>query len=644
MRTVWKVLIGVGIALAALTIGVVALVGSVGVDALIAPVKDRVKAATGRELTVRGGAHVAFSLEPKVVLRDVALSNAPWGSAKEMITAERLTVELALLPLLSRRIEVKEIALDAPVIALETDGKGQKNWSLAAPSSPASPAAPASAGAIAVLPAGNVVITRATITYRDGATGHVTRAEVERMLVAARSPSSNISAEFRGTVGGVALSLDGTFGPAEALAQKRWPYPVDVKGEVAGQKLALSTKLNADSTRYTLDDLKVSFGPNALTGSFAVVTGGARPRLIFDLLGPALAFNALALPVAPTGAPSAVAPPAKPARAGAIPDTPLDFGPLLWVDAQGTLAVGKFTLANGRHYDNVRVQLALDGGRLEVPNFSLGMMGGTASGTLTVDARAADRTTVTARVDGTALQLGAILAAVDRPREVRGGRTDVSLNVSMQGNSPRAWLGTATGSFRAVVGPATLVNTRLDLDSGLDKIIGAINPFRASDPSTDLVCAVARFPLANGVARFDRTVAMETKKLGVAASGTLDFRNETLDLQFHPKVRQGISIDIANLADLVHVTGPFGSPQVRIDPVGSAKVIASIGAAVGTGGLSAVGQALFSWSQGSGPGPCQIALGGASSAPAAAPASTGSAQPANPINEVGKAIGKLFGK
>ena len=152
-----------------------------------------------------------------------------------------------------------------------------------------------------------------------------------------------------------------------------------------------------------------------------------------------------------------------------------------------------------------------------------------------------------------------------------------------------------------------------------------------------------RFPVSNGVAHVDRSIAMETDKLGVSASGTLDFRNETLDFQFNPKVRKGISIDIASLADLVRVTGPFASPHVAIDPAGSAKVIASVGAAISTGGLSAVAQGLLSWADSGGPGPCKIALeGGAArgNAPQSAPA------PAQPpiANEVGKALGKLFGR
>jgi hypothetical protein len=176
-----------------------------------------------------------------------------------------------------------------------------------------------------------------------------------------------------------------------------------------------------------------------------------------------------------------------------------------------------------------------------------------------------------------------------------------------------------------------------------DRLNEAINPFRSRDPSTELLCAVVRFPVSNGIARVDRSIAMETDKLGVSASGTLDFRNETLDFQFHPKVRKGISIDIASLSDLVRVTGPFASPRVAIDPAGSAKVLASVGAAIGTGGLSAVAQGLLSWADGSGPSPCKVALEGPSARDNAAP--TAPSQPQVPIaNEVGKALGKLFGR
>ncbi len=181
----------------------------------------------------------------------------------------------------------------------------------------------------------------------------------------------------------------------------------------------------------------------------------------------------------------------------------------------------------------------------------------------------------------------------------------------MRGASLHAWASTATGNVRAVVGRATLVNTKLDLDQAFDRLTQAVNPFRESEPSTELECAVVRLPLANGIANVDRSIAMETKQLGLSASGTLDFRNETLDFTFKPQVRKGITVAIPNLADLVRLSGPFASPQVKVDAAGSAMAIASIGAAVSTGGLSALGQTLFAWAEGSGPGPCQVALGAA---------------------------------
>jgi hypothetical protein len=60
-----------------------------------------------------------------------------------------------------------------------------------------------------------------------------------------------------------------------------------------------------------------------------------------------------------------------------------------------------------------------------------------------------------------------------------------------------------------------------------------------------------------------------------------------------------------------------------------------------TGGWSLLGQTLLSWAEGSGPGPCEVALGAPAASAAASPAKD---EPANLVNEVGKAVGKLFGK
>jgi hypothetical protein len=123
--------------------------------------------------------------------------------------------------------------------------------------------------------------------------------------------------------------------------------------------------------------------------------------------------------------------------------------------------------------------------------------------------------------------------------------------------------------------------------------------------------------------------------------GTLDLRNETLDLSLRPQVRSGIPIDVAGLADLVRVKGPFEHPQIVIDPAKSAETIARLGAAIGTGGWSLLGETLFNAAAPT-DSPCAIALGMKSTP---APAKSSAAAPAQQLPaDLGKALGKLLGR
>ncbi len=641
MKTIVRVGLGIAALLVVLAIVAIVIVKTIDPNTLIAPIQAQVKAATGRDLAVRGGAHIALSLHPRIVLTDVVLSNAPWGRAKELAKVERLELAASLLPLLSRRFEIEEIALYKPAVALETDGKGQKNWqSGASPST--SPEASGGGSLAGVVTIGNITVTDGVFTYQDGPKAAVSRLTVETLVVKPRALRSGVDVDFRGAFGDTPLALEGNVGSIETLVERKAPYPIDVKGKVAGQPFAVATRIKAEPARYTFDDLKLLLGANAVAGSLAVDTGGARPKVRFDLSAPALAMSAVPVPAIPAKQEAAPAKP--PGRVYLAPDEPVSFAPLRLADADGKLSIGKLTLASGQSYSDVQVALTNADARLDVSRFSLGAFGGTLQGSLSVNASGADVPALKLHLEGSGLSLGALLTAVGQSRDVRGGPMSLSLDLAMRGDSPHAWASTATGNVRVVVGRATLENTRIDPAAALDSLAAAVNPFRARDPSTELVCAVARFPVANGIARVDRGLALETDKLGVSASGTLDFRDETLDLSINPKVRKGISIDLATLADLVRVTGPFSAPRVAIDAAGSAKVIASVGAAIGTSGLSAVAQGLLSWADGSGPGPCQVALEGASARNGQAPAANPQ-QPQIPLaNEVGKALGRLFGR
>lgn len=642
MRTAWKILAGAAALVVVVLIGAAIAISTVDVDTLIGPVKARVKDVTGRELTVRGGADLRFSLEPKLVLKDVAIANAPWGTAPALASAQRLELQIALIPLLSRRFEVIELALVDPVIALETDSAGRGNWELGrAPSAPAPAGAAAGETAAATPAVGNLSITGGTLTWRDARSGHVTKVAIDKMALRSRDARSPIAAQFSGKVDDVAVAVEGTLGPLESLLQQRWPYPVALKGKVDGTATEVSTKVGKEGTTYVLNDLDLRVGANAVGGQFSIVTGGARPKLVFGLAAATLAVADLPLPVAVGPAPVA-APAAAAGKARMFSDAPVDFSLLRAVDADGRIAVGKLRLTDGRELANVKVQLSLAAGRLDVAGIEATTLGGTLAGSMLIDAATPADPSLLVRFNGNGLDLGAILTSFGKPREVRGGKTDLVVDLAMHGTSPHAWASSATGNVRVVAGRATLVNTRLDVTSSLDRLFAAVNPFRESDPATELVCAVIRMPFANGIARVDRSVAIETNKLGVLASGTLDLRNETVDFSIQPKVNSGIPVNIPGLADLVRFSGPMTAPQVQVDAKASVAAIASVGAAVSTGGLSAIGQALFAKVEDGGATPCQIALGQkASAAPSTTATGSGGG---NPLSDVGRAVGRLFGK
>ena len=215
----------------------------------------------------------------------------------------------------------------------------------------------------------------------------------------------------------------------------------------------------------------------------------------------------------------------------------------------------------------------------------------------------------------------------------------------MRGESPRQWMSGISGNARAVVGPASLVNAKPDPAVTFDRLAEAVNPFRTVNPTTELQCAVIRLPLAAGVAQIDRSIAMETREIDASMSGTVDFRNETIDLSIRPRVRQGIPIEIPQIAELVRFRGPFTAPTVSVDAVASAAAIARIGAAIGTSGLSVLAESIFAQSS-AGAGACAVALGSQAAAATARPAADPSKCGVAPTGaeDLSKALKGLFGR
>jgi len=633
-RTAFLILAAAGGLIALVLVAVAIAIATVDVNTFVAPLQAEVKRATGRDLTLQGGVELKLGLEPRLVANGVAFGNAPWGKAPALISAKRVEAQVALLPLLKRRFEIVQLTLVEPSVALETDAAGHGNWEFGAGA--AGTSQPAAGMALPpALGVADLQIRDGTLTLRDAATDSLRTVEIESLVVHARRGSSPIDATFKGSVDGVPVALAAQLGPLDDLLARRFPYPVSLNGEVAGKNATLSTKLAQANAATQLNDLAVTFGATSLSGSVAMTRSGNRTHYTVDLSSPTLALGDLPL-AAPN--PGSAAPPAHTQPAFAIPDTPLPLQRVAALDADGALRVDTLVLREGEKVGNVQMKFSAHDGALDLDVTQARVFGGTVRSHATFAAQG--NRSVKLVLEGRDLDLAGLLAAFGTRRDVSGGKTRVSIDVAGRGETPHQWASTMSGSILVVVGAARLPRPKQSPDTGLTQLASAVNPFREVDSSTELKCAVLRLNVSDGVAQVHNSIAAETDKIAASASGTVDFRNETIDLAVRPQIREGINIDFASVANLVRFRGPFRHPEVKVDSVAAAGEVARISAAVATGGWSVLGEALLS--PGSPDSPCAVALGRkpTEQSPSTAPVQS----PTDITQNIGRAIGKLFGK
>jgi uncharacterized protein involved in outer membrane biogenesis len=216
-----------------------------------------VKASTGRDLTLAGPIGFKASLVPTVTLDDVSLANMPGGTRPEMAKVGRVEAQFALLPLLSRRLELRRVVLRAPDILLETDAEGRPNWAFtpagaspaeAAPPVPASTPAPpppaAAPGEVAAstprpapISLARIAVSDGHLIYRDGVSGRSRSLAVERFRTEPVAGGDGLLRfDAAATLDGLPITAEGQAGGPERLlgASAASPWPVRLAVAAAG--------------------------------------------------------------------------------------------------------------------------------------------------------------------------------------------------------------------------------------------------------------------------------------------------------------------------------------------------------------------------------------------------------------------------
>jgi uncharacterized protein involved in outer membrane biogenesis len=628
---------------AAVAIGLVVLINTIDLGRYTKLATDEVKAVTGRELRI-GKVDIKIFPRIAVVADDVAFANAPWGSRPEMLRARRVEASVALLPLLRSEIEVTRLALVEPDVLIETDAKGTGNW-VFKPAAAGSAEDRGDGGSHFDLQAAS--IDRGRLTWRDGAKKATVQVVVSRLRLEREALGGNLGLDLDAAFREQPFALKGSMGTLRRLLAKDAAWPVDLtaatdgagiaikgaldlrtpvptfdgtlKGAVkdpaglrrlAGRPLdvpvpfALDAKAAAASGEFVVDPLKVTLGKSAIDGRIAVKTAGARPYVNAALKSPLvdLAQGAAGAPAGRNGGG------ARPPRVFSEVPFPLEL--LRWFDAHLQASIARLVLPNRFPIEGLQVKAALKNGRLDVQPFQATIGGGAVAGRATLDAARGRAPTLALNVDGKGISAEQVATAMGHAGTVSGGATDIAIALAGPGDSTARFMAGANGEARLVAGPARTSGAALNFGGDvLTKAADLANPSRRTEKQSEIRCMVARLPVRDGIATAQRTIAVETNRIDIVAAGTINLRDETLDLALRPTVKEGLGLGAASLVDLVRVTGTLADPSVGVDTLGSAKAALTVGGAVMTGGLSLLGQSLFSKTTAD-PHPCQTALAG----------------------------------
>jgi uncharacterized protein involved in outer membrane biogenesis len=186
-----------------------------------------VKDATGRQLNLGGEIDLEIGLSPSLVVTDVTFANAAWGSQPQMIKVEKLLLQVRLLPLLFRDVELLNIGLVGVDVLLETDAGGQGNWDIFA-------ADPSGKNAGAFKPTeidlDKIHIENLDLTFRRHRTGAETRLTLASLNVARQEANDALDLNLQAEYNGQPVELRGEVGLIRCLfANERFPLKLSGK-------------------------------------------------------------------------------------------------------------------------------------------------------------------------------------------------------------------------------------------------------------------------------------------------------------------------------------------------------------------------------------------------------------------------------
>ncbi len=578
-------------------------------------VGEQLKAAvaknTGRNLTINGS--LAFKFWPEVVVEanDVALSNPPDMFKGQFAAIETLRVKVAVLPLLSKQVDVREITLLRPRLSLIVDGNGRENWSFssggAKPAENSQPekngdsSAP-SAFELEEVKLAPIVIKGADIRYldeRSGATFAAQDVNLEIKLGGLSGPVSVkgdlvwnrekinlntfvkspttltergspidlaietrlLTAQFNGRA-----KLNNGLGLAGTIKTKTssirdlaaWIGSPMPKGKGLGA-FSANAALDMSGKVIKLNKAKVTLDGMNAQGALTISLAGARPSVIANIGMDQIDINRYLK----TGT--------QPATQDKTPpndwsDARIDLSGLKALDAELSIATSQI-----RYKDiligKTRVSATLKNGLFNAKLSEMAFYDGKATGQLILNGQR-KKPTIQGALNASGLNAFRLLNDFASFKRLEGAG-QIQLSLATAGASQREMVSTLAGTakLKFTDGAIRGINIASMIRNVQKSILGGWE--KNDNQSTDFSELSAVFNIKDGIAR-NQDLKLIGPLVRVSGKGEVDMLRQRLDYRVKPKLvaslqGQGATEKLKGIAVPIIIKGPWSNPKIYPD-------------------------------------------------------------------------------
>jgi len=621
----WFVIIG-GIFLILIIAAVIIIPQFVDVKKYKPVIEQKVAEATGRSFTL--GDDIDLSIFPwvGVKLTDLHLGNPDGYKEKDMVSVKSFEVRLKVLPLLSKRIEVKTFVLDSPRIYLKKLKNGDANWQgigkqeekKAHKEKKTEKTTPGQGLPIESLLVGNFSITNGQLIYVDQG------ADLKKEILDLNLNLKNISLDnpigisFSARIDGKPVSLEGTagpigkepgkgtialdfvlkaleeleiklkgnlsdplvsqtidleldvssFSPRKLLAALDQSFPVQTKDPKALDAVSLKIRLKGNKDSISLSDGLLGLDDSKLIFS-ASAKEFSKPDLKFDFQLDEINLDRY-LPESSTK--EKTSQPAQTGSKSQEKSKPTDYGPLRKLVLDGKIKVGKL-IAHGATLENVDIHILAKNGIITIDPLGLNLYQGSVASKVELNVQKKyPRTKVT--LDAKGIQAGPLMKDALQ-KELVEGALNTRVMLSMKGETPDMIKKTLTGQGEFLFIDGAIVG--IDLANAVRNVKTSLGMGEQvkEKPKTDFAELKIPFTAKNGLIN-TKGASLISPMIRVLVTGNTNLVKELLDLRVEPKFvatlkGQGDAKQRSGLMVPVLITGSFSDPKIQPDLEGMLK-------------------------------------------------------------------------